>query len=167
MPMSKDKKNPQWDGRRGAIMLKSSPILAGWAAHKLENNNTKEVLPLLWRFWAPCQASYPGDLARGLGILRESDFEGQWDLITDFHRTGENRLDSGRAQTEFCVSQDPEKRRNDLTGHWLRPTCLCWRVPYGGVGQQWLPGGAGTLATAALEGAPWRKPFWRAPLALP
>ena len=26
-------------------MIKSNPIHAKWAAHKLENNNTKEVLP--------------------------------------------------------------------------------------------------------------------------
>ena len=29
----------------------------------------------------PSQASQPGDLTKGLGIPRESDFEGQWDLI--------------------------------------------------------------------------------------
>ena len=37
-------------GRRGAIMIKSNLISTGWATHKLENNNTKEVLALLWRF---------------------------------------------------------------------------------------------------------------------
>ena len=25
--------------------------------HELENNNIKDVLPLLWRFWTPCQVS--------------------------------------------------------------------------------------------------------------
>ena len=33
--------------RRGAIMMKSNPISTGWVTHKLENNNTQEVLPLL------------------------------------------------------------------------------------------------------------------------
>ena len=28
-------------------MIKSNPVSARWATHKLENNNTKEVLPLL------------------------------------------------------------------------------------------------------------------------
>ena len=28
-------------------MIKSSPIPAGWATHKLENNNTKKILPLV------------------------------------------------------------------------------------------------------------------------
>ena len=43
----KTKKELQQDGRRGAITIKSNPIPAGWVTHKLENNNTKEVLPLL------------------------------------------------------------------------------------------------------------------------
>ena len=77
-PLKKDTlcpktKKPPWDGRRGANMIKSNPIPAGWATHKLENNNIK-VLPLLWRFWAPCQASHSGDPAKGLGILRESNY---------------------------------------------------------------------------------------------
>lgn len=66
-------KKPQWDGRRGANMIKSNPIPAGWATCKLDSNNIK-VLPLLWRFWAPCQAYQSGDPAKGLGILRESNY---------------------------------------------------------------------------------------------
>ena len=50
--------------------------------HKLENNNTKEVLLLLCRFKNPHQASQPGDLTKELGIPRESDLEGLQDLIT-------------------------------------------------------------------------------------
>ena len=63
-------------------MIKSNPIPTGWATHKLENNNTGEVFPLLRRFWALYQAFQPGDLAKRLGIPKEFDFEGQWDLIT-------------------------------------------------------------------------------------
>ena len=59
--------------------------------HKLENNNAKVVLPQLWRFWAPCQAPSLRAPAMGLGIPREFYFEGQQDLIKDFHRTGGNR----------------------------------------------------------------------------
>ena len=73
-PMTKEK--PQWDGRRGAITIKSNPITAGWATHKLDNTYITEVHPLEWRFWAPPQASQPGGLATGKGIPRESDFEG-------------------------------------------------------------------------------------------
>ena len=43
----KTKKKPQQDGRKGTIMIKSNLISAVWVTHKLENNNTKEVLPLL------------------------------------------------------------------------------------------------------------------------
>ena len=43
----KTKKKPQQYDGRGIIMIKSNPISAGWVTHKLENNNAKEVLPLL------------------------------------------------------------------------------------------------------------------------
>ena len=49
-PLPKTKEKPQLDGRRGEIMIKLNPIPAGWATHKLENNNNKEVLTLLQRF---------------------------------------------------------------------------------------------------------------------
>ena len=58
-------------------MKKSNSIPARWATHKLGNNNTKEVLALLSRFKTPHKASQSGDLAKGLGIPRESDSEGQ------------------------------------------------------------------------------------------
>ena len=80
-------------------MIKSNPIPGRWATHDLENNNTKDVLPLLWRFLASCQASQPGDLAKRLGIHRESDFEGQWDLIIGLSQDwGRQRLHFWRAQ---------------------------------------------------------------------
>ena len=81
-PCPKTKKKLKGDGRRGAIMIKSNPIPTRWATHYLENNNTKEVLPLLWRFWTSCQAFQLGDSAKELGIPRECDFEGQWALTT-------------------------------------------------------------------------------------
>ena len=62
VPCLKTKNKPQWDGRTWTIMIKSNSIPARWVFHKLENNNTKEVFPLLWRFWAPRQVSQPGDL---------------------------------------------------------------------------------------------------------
>ena len=45
-PREKVKKLQQ-DGRRHTITIKSNPILSKRAAQKLENTNTKEVLPLL------------------------------------------------------------------------------------------------------------------------
>ena len=82
IPHPKTKEKPQQDGERGAIMIKSNPIPAVWATHKLENSNTKEVLSLLWRLWVLHQVSQLGGLAQGLGTPRESDFESQWGLIT-------------------------------------------------------------------------------------
>ena len=79
--LPKTKKKPQ-DGRRGIITIKSNPIPAGWVTHKLENNNTKDALPLLWRFWTLCQAPQPGDLTKGLGIPRESSPKGKQNSIT-------------------------------------------------------------------------------------
>ena len=83
-PHSKIKKKLQEDGRRGENMIKLDPLTAAWATHNLENNDTKEVLSLFWRFWVSCKASQPGDLEKRLGITRESDFEDQWDLITQY-----------------------------------------------------------------------------------
>ena len=76
----KTEKKLQRDGRRGTIIIKSNSIPTGWATHRLEKNNTKEALALLWSFWTPFQASSLGILQRHW-IPRESDPEGQWDLI--------------------------------------------------------------------------------------
>ena len=46
-PCPKTKKKLQRDGRRGTITIKSNPIPGGWVIHRLEDNNTKEVLALL------------------------------------------------------------------------------------------------------------------------
>ena len=116
---SKDRK-PQWDGRRGTMMIKSNPIPTRWAAHKLENSNSKEVLLLLWRFWVPRQASQLGDPSEGLGIPRESDFEGQWCLITGLHRTGGNTDSTLRRNKILCMprpsgtEQWPHRRLNQI-----------------------------------------------------
>ena len=69
------KKQPQQDGRRGKIKIKSNPITIGWVTHRLENNNTKEVFTLLWRFWTLHQTSQPGDPTKRLGIPRVSGLE--------------------------------------------------------------------------------------------
>jgi len=45
-PRPETKEKLQRNSRRGAITVKSNPIPVGWATHKLENNNTKEVLSL-------------------------------------------------------------------------------------------------------------------------
>ena len=106
-PHPKTEEKPQWEGRIGAITIKSNPRTARWVTHKLENNNTKEVHPLEWRFWAPCQASQSGGPATGGGIPRESDLKASGIWLQDFDRTGGNRLHSWRAHTKYCAHQDP------------------------------------------------------------
>ena len=59
-PRPKTKKKLQQDSRRDAITIKSNPKPARWVTHRLENNNTKEVLPLLWRVWIPAWGSNKG-----------------------------------------------------------------------------------------------------------
>ena len=165
-PCSKTKKKLQWDGRRSAIMIKSNPICTRWVTHKLENNNTKEVSPLLWRFWTPLQASQTGNPSKGLGIPRESDLEGQWDLIIRLPQDWRyQRLQSWRAQTKYCTHQDPEKRSSDSTGDWTQ-SLLVRRVACGGVGRQAVTTGMGPLAAAVWEGPTWHKHSWSLPLTL-
>ena len=48
-----------------------------------QSNYTKEILTLLRKFWGPRQISQPGDPAKGVRILRQFDFGGQCDLITE------------------------------------------------------------------------------------
>ena len=49
---------------------------------------------------APHETFQPGDPAKGLGISRESDFEGQWDLITELPQDwGKQRLLKGTNKT--------------------------------------------------------------------
>ena len=99
-------------------MLKSNPIPPRWVTHKLENSNTKEVLALLQRSQAPHETSQPEDPAKELGIPRESDFEGQWDLIIELPEDwGKQRLYSWSTQTKPSEHQDSGERGSDPTGN--------------------------------------------------
>ena len=80
-PHPKIKEKPQQDSWRGAVMIKSNPIPTGSAAHNWRMIIPKKFSHCFESSEPPHQASQPGYLAKGLGILRESDFEGQWDLI--------------------------------------------------------------------------------------
>ena len=68
----------------GDMMCEPHHTATKQTMQKLENNYAKEVLELLQKFWGPQQIFQSGDLAKGLRTLREFDFEGQWDLITEF-----------------------------------------------------------------------------------
>ena len=134
-PHVQRKKKPQQDSRRGTVIIKSNPIPPRWVTHRLENNNTKEVLPLFWRFRTPGQGSQPGDLIKRTGNPQGSDLKGQWDLITRLPWDwGKQRLQCWRAQREPCKHQDSEERSSESTGNWTKTACQCWKVYCGGVG---------------------------------
>ena len=46
-PHPRTKEKPQQNHRRGTIKIESNLIPTVWVTHKLENNNTKEVLTVL------------------------------------------------------------------------------------------------------------------------
>ena len=69
-------------------MIKSNSIPAGCV-----NHNWKTILPK--KFSHHCEKFMPNlrlpilrDMAKGLGIPRESNFESQWNLVTGIHRLG-------------------------------------------------------------------------------
>ena len=154
-PHPKTKKKLQWDGRRGTITTKPNLIPSGWVTHRLENNNTKEVLILLWRFWIPHQSSQTGDLTKELGTPREYGLGGHWDLIISLPVDwGKQRLQSWRAKTTFFFFLLLQERSSDLTRDWTGYQLVLEGPP-------WRRGSAGAHhRNGALEGPPWSKPFW-------
>ena len=76
--------------------------------HKLENNYTKEVLALLWKFQGPQESSQPGDLADGLRIPGDLTLKASGIWWQNLHRTGET--DSWRVHTKPCVHQEPGRK---------------------------------------------------------
>ena len=115
----------------------------------------------------PTSGFQPGDPTKGLGIPRESDLEGQWNLITRLPQDwGKWRLQSGRSQTKSCVHKT--QRKTAVTHRRLKQNCLLvLGVSCAGVGQQKLPTGSGEEAAAVSEGPPWCKRSWRSPVTRP
>ena len=73
-------------------MIKSNPTSSRCTAHKLENNSTKEPAKVL----GPETDIPTWGSPKGLGIPRESDFEGQRRLITQLPKDwGKQRLLEG------------------------------------------------------------------------
>ena len=99
--LPKTKEKPQWDGRRGAITIKSIPITAGWVTHKLENTYITEFHPLEWRFWASHQASQPGGSGNG---RRNSQRIRLWSLVGFDCRTS-----TGLGETETPLWEGTHK----------------------------------------------------------
>ena len=152
-PYPKAKKKLQRDNRKDTITKISNSIPTGWGTHKLENDNTKNVILLLWRFWTPRQASQPGDPTKGLGISREYCFEGQQDFITRLPQSWEKqRHQSWRAQTKSWYTNTNKRLGQN---YLLVLKNLLWRS--GSVGahrRMWA------LATAFWECPLWYKSSW-------
>ena len=113
IPVSKHKGEAAKRSRSGTITLQSNPTPARWVPHTVENNDTKQVLTLLQRFQAPHHFPTWGS-GKGLGIPRESDFEGQQDIITELPQDwGKQRLLEGTNKT-VCA---PEPRGKEQWPH--------------------------------------------------
>ena len=91
-------------------MIKSNLMSSGCATHELEDNSTKEAAKI-----PGPRAGFPAWVsAKGLGIPRESDFEGQRDLIPQLPKDwGKQRLLEGTHTQKSCVHQDPGERSSD------------------------------------------------------
>ena len=107
-------------------MIKSNPIPARRVTHRLENNYTKEVLPLLWWFWAPCQASQPGLQQRDRESLGNLTLKASEIWLQDFHRSGRNRFHSWRAHQEMARVNDNILRISELKMDWNGWILLRW-----------------------------------------
>ena len=122
IPSPKTKKKLQWDSRKGTIMIKSNPITPRWVIHKLEKNYIAEAFQKEWKFWALHQASQAECLAMERGALRESGFEGQWDLIARL-RKRETPLLKVTHKVSYTSGTRGESSGFISAWAWVRPTC--------------------------------------------
>ena len=87
--------------------------------NKLGNNYNKEVPALLEKLGYPQQISQPGDPAKGQRTPKESDFERQWDLITEPPQDGGNILGGHKQNAVHTRTQEkgavsPQETESDL-----------------------------------------------------
>ena len=84
-------------------MGKWNPIPARSGNHKLEKNNSKDVLPLVWRFRAPHQASRSGNLAQGLESPGNLSLTTSGIWLQAFQCPGENRDATFGGHRQSCA----------------------------------------------------------------
>ena len=102
-----------------------------------------------------------------MGIPKDSDFEGQWDLITGLpHDMGE--IDSSLGAHKQNLAYTKTQGKGAVTPQETEPK-LPARVGglRGGMGWQGLTVGPGALAASGWEGPRWCKPSSRPPLPPP
>ena len=155
-PHPRTKEKPQQNSRRGTITIISNPIPSEWETHNLENIDIKEVLALLWRFSAPHQAPQPGDAAKGLGMPRESDFEGQWDLIIGLPQDWGKQTPALEGTNK--ILHTPRPRGKEQWPHRRRNQSYLLV----------LEGHCGVMGSQGLtpQGAHWQQQSWKVPVSV-
>ena len=150
----KTKEKLQQDSRRGAIEIKSNPIPAGWATHRLEKNNTKKG----------CESSKPtSDFPAWGSGERAMNPQGiwPWKPVKGF----DYRTCTGLEETETPFSEGTNKivcapgprvkeewpRRKLKQTYLLELDCFLWRC-----GSE--VAGHGNRAT--VSSSPGRSPLW-------
>ena len=95
------------------------------------------------KVWNPTSGSPPGDSTKGLGIPRESDLEGQRDLITRLPQHWGNRDSSlGGHKPNHVHTKTQRKRAATPRETEPKPPAGVW-FSWGGVGRQGPRTGAG------------------------
>ena len=123
-PHPKTKEKPQWDGRRGAITIKSNPITAGWVTHKLEDTYTTEVPPTGVKVLSPTSGFPTWGSGNG---RRNSQRIKHWRQAGFDYRTstglGETETPLLEGTHKVVCTCGPRGRSSDPIGDWTRPTC--------------------------------------------
>ena len=147
----KTKEKSQWDGRRGAIMIKSNLIPLGG-----QTTNWKTVVP---KKFSLCRAgSEPHVRLPSLGI-QQRDWEHAGNLtlkgsriwLQGFHRTGGNR-DSTLRKHKQNLACTRTQGKGAVTSHKTKPNLpASVGVSGGGMGWPWLATGTGALLKRESE----------------
>ena len=67
------------------------------------------------------QASQPGEATKGLGIPRESNIEGQWDLIIGLPQDWREKRDSSLGGYKQNLALTKTQRKGAMTAHETEP----------------------------------------------
>ena len=158
------KKLKQDDGEAQSKWNQISYPSGGWPTNC-------RIIPKLFspcsEYSEPHQDSRPGDLPKGLGIPRESDLEGQQDLIIRLPQDwGKQRFQSWRAQIKPCMHPRLRGKKQWLhrsQNYLLVLDSLLWRSGLAGL----TTGGMGGLTAAVWKVPLWHKISWRPQLTGP
>ena len=158
-PYPKTTEKPQWDGRRGAITIKSNPMVTGWVTHKLENTFILQK-STHWNEGSEPHVRFPN---LGVWQWEEEFLENQtlkaseiW--FQDFDRTGGKRDSTLGGHTQSSVRIGTQGKE-----HWPHKTLnQTYLLVLEGLLQRrgwlWLTVRTRTLAAEVLGNTPWREP---------